>query len=214
MRIRPIRELLNRQLGAAREGLEHTLSVPQPAAGGGKRTVPAMGAEDPSTHTLPYVDPYRRRGRLYLAACRLATTRAGVWLASRIAWNVDPLLLKLTRGRFSSTGPVASALLETRGARTGKPRRTATLYFHDGDRVTIIPSKIGAPEHPGWYYNLRKNPDVLYGGLPFHAEIVEDEAERRRLWDLADRVFPGFAVYREWAARSGRVIPIAQLTPR
>lgn len=173
-----------------------------------------MSAEHRSIPTLQYVDPYRRRGRLYLGLCRLATTRAGLWLSSRIAWNLDPLLLKLTRGRFSSTGPIASGLLETRGARTGKPRRTATLYFHDGDRVTIIPSKIGAPEHPDWYYNLRKNPDVLYGGLPFRAEIVDDEAQRRRLWDLADRVFPGFAAYREWAARSGRVIPIVQLTPR
>jgi deazaflavin-dependent oxidoreductase (nitroreductase family) len=163
--------------------------------------------------TLPRVDPHRRRSRLYLAMCRLATTKLGLWLSPRIAWKLDPVLLRLSRGRFSSTGPVASALLETRGARTGQPRRTATLYFHDGDRVTIIPSKIGAPVNPGWYHNLRANPDVLYGGLPFRAEIVEDEAERQRLWDLADRVFPGFAVYRQWAAKTGRVIPIVQLVP-
>jgi deazaflavin-dependent oxidoreductase (nitroreductase family) len=173
-----------------------------------------MAAEDLTTRQLPRVDPYRRRSRLYLAVCRFATTKVGLWLAENIAWRLDPLLLKLTRGRFSTTGPVASALLETRGARTGKPRRTATLYFHDGDRLTIIPSKIGAPEHPGWYYNLRTHPDVLYGGLPFRAEIVEDEVERERLWDLADRVFVGFAVYRQWAASSGRVIPIVQLIPR
>ncbi len=124
------------------------------------------------------------------------------------------MLLGLTRGRLSSTGPVASALLETRGARTGMSRRTATLYFHDGDRVTIIPSKMGAPGNPSWYHNVRKHPDVVYGGLPFRAEIVEEEAELRRIWDLADRVFPGFAVYRAWAARSGRAIPIVQLIPR
>jgi len=163
---------------------------------------------------LRRVDPHRRRGRLYLAVCRFATTKAGLWLASRIAWKLDPVLLSFTNGRFSSTGPLASALLETRGARTGKSRRTATLYFHDGDRVTIIPSKIGAPSNPGWYYNLRKNPDVLYGDLPFRAEIVENEAERQRLWELADRVFPGFAVYRHRAAKTGRVIPIVQLIPR
>lgn len=173
-----------------------------------------MTVDHQTAPTLSYVDPYRRRGRLYMAVCRLATSRAGVWLSSNIAWNLDPVLLKLTRGRFCSTGPLASALLETRGARTGKPRRTATLYFHDGDRVTIIPSKIGAPTNPGWYYNLRSHPDVRYGGLPFRAEIVEDEGERRRLWELADRVFPGFASYRQWAAGSGRVIPIVQLTPR
>jgi deazaflavin-dependent oxidoreductase (nitroreductase family) len=163
---------------------------------------------------LRYVDPYKRRSHLYLAVCRFSTTRAGLRLAQRVAWKLDPLLLKLTRGRFSTTGPVASALLETRGARTGQPRRNATLYFHDGDRVTIIASKQGRPESPAWYYNLRKYPEVVYGGLPFRAEIVEDEAERQRLWALADHVFPQFADYREWAGKAGRVIPIVQLVPR
>jgi deazaflavin-dependent oxidoreductase (nitroreductase family) len=115
------------------------------------------------------------------------------------------------RGRISSTGPVASALLETRGARSGQLRRNSVLYFHDGDRITIIASKRGAPKHPDWYYNLRANPDVHLGGMPFRAEVVEDEAERVRLWQLADRVFPQFATYREWAGRFGRAIPIVQL---
>jgi len=166
------------------------------------------------TPELRYVDPHKQRGRLYLAVCRLSTTKAGLWLSPKVAWKLDPHLLELTRGRFSTTGPVAAALLETRGARTGQPRRNATLYFHDGDRVTIIASKRGSPEHPAWYYNLRKHPNVVYGGLPFRAEIVQDEAEQRRLWHLADRVFPPFARYRAWAGKVGRVIPIVQLVPR
>lgn len=166
------------------------------------------------TRKLRYVDPGERRGWLYRAVCRLSITETGMWLSQYIAWKLDPFLLKLTKGRFSSTGPVASALLETRGARTGRPRRNATLYFHDGDRVTIIASKRGWPTNPAWYHNLRQHPDVLYGGLPFRAEVVEDEDERRRLWDLADRVFPQFADYREWAAERGRTIPIVQLIPR
>lgn len=162
---------------------------------------------------LRYVDPHAKRGRVYLAVCRLSTTSAGLWLSSK-AWKLDPLLLRFTKGRLSTTGPVAAALLETRGARSGEPRRNATLYFHDGARVTIVASKRGEPENPAWYYNLRQDPDVVYAGLPFRAEIVQDEAERQRLWDLADRVFPPFAVYREWAGKTGRVIPIVQLVPR
>jgi deazaflavin-dependent oxidoreductase (nitroreductase family) len=151
---------------------------------------------------------------VYLIVCRLSATRTGLWLAKTVAWKLDRFLLKLTNGRFSTTGPVVSALLETRGARTGQPRRNATLYFHDGDRVTIIASKQGSPEHPAWYYNLCKYPDVVYGGLPYRAETVENEAERQRLWDLADRVFPQFAQYRRWAGRAERAIPIVQLVPR
>ncbi len=164
--------------------------------------------------TLRYVDPNAPRGRLYFAVCRLATTRGGLWLSRRIAWKLDPILLKLSRGRLRSTGLVASALLETRGARTGEWRRTATLYFHDGDRVTVVASNQGSPRQPAWYHNLRRNPDVLFGGQDFHAAIVDDPAERQRLWGLADRVFPQYADYRRWAAEAGREIPIVQLVPR
>jgi deazaflavin-dependent oxidoreductase (nitroreductase family) len=151
---------------------------------------------------------------MYRAICRFSVTRVGMWLSAHVAWRLDPYVMRATRGRLASTGPLASALLETRGARTGRPRRNATLYFHDGDRVTIIASKIGWPAHPAWYHNLRANPDVVFGGRAFRADVVEDEAERERLWDLADRVFPPFARYREWAATAGRVIPIVQLVPR
>jgi deazaflavin-dependent oxidoreductase (nitroreductase family) len=166
------------------------------------------------TPELRHVDPYKRRGRLYLMVCRLSTTKCGIRLSEKIAWKVDPYVLKLTGGRIGSTGPIASAVLETRGARTGRRRRNATLYFHDGERVTIVASKRGSPTHPTWYHNLRKHPDVVFGGLPFRAEIVRDETERKRLWELADRVFPPFADYRDWAGKAGRVIPIVQLAPR
>src|SRR5438034_3941550 len=156
---------------------------------------PAMGG----TRKLRHVDPQKRRGRLYLAICRFSATKAGGWLSVNVAWRIDPHLLKLTRGRLSTAWPVAAALLETRGARTGRPRRNATLYFHDGDRVTIIASLRGWPRNPAWYYNLRTHPDVVFGGLPFRAEVVEDEAEQQRLWVLADRGYPQYAVSRATA---------------
>jgi deazaflavin-dependent oxidoreductase (nitroreductase family) len=163
---------------------------------------------------LPYVDPHAKRGRFYYALARLSATRFGAWFSIHVAWKLDPFLMRLTAGRLSTTGPLAAALLESTGARSGLPRRNATLYFHDGDRVTIIASKRGWPTNPAWYYNVRAHPDVVYGGLPFRAELIEDEAERQRLWNLADRVFPEYVDYREQAGRAGRTIPIFQLTPR
>jgi deazaflavin-dependent oxidoreductase (nitroreductase family) len=163
---------------------------------------------------LRYVDPYKRRGRLYLAVARLSATKAGAWLSVNVAWKVDAYLLKVTKGRLSTAMPLAAALLESRGARTGRWRRNATLYFHDGDRVTIVASLRGWTKNPAWYFNVREHPDVLYGGHPFHAEIVVDEAEQQRLWDLADRVYPPFADFREQARKTGRTIPIIQLIPR
>ncbi|HYB98700.1 MAG TPA: nitroreductase/quinone reductase family protein [Candidatus Limnocylindrales bacterium] len=163
---------------------------------------------------LPYVDPNKPRSRLYLALARLSSTSLGAWISTNISWKLDPFLLRLTNGRLSTASPLPTALLETRGARTGQPRFNATLYFHDGDRVTIIASKRGLPEHPAWYHNLRKNFDVIYGGVPLRAVVVEDDAERQRLWQLADKVFPEFKGYRARAAQAGRTIPIVQLVPR
>lgn len=164
--------------------------------------------------TLPQVDPSDRRGRLYRSICRFSTTPIGMWLAEKISWKLDPYLLTVSRGRISTGWPIPAALLETRGARTGRPRRNATIYFHDGDRVTIVASYRGEPRHPAWYHNIRAHPDVVYGGRPFRAHIVTEPAEQERLWACADRVFPPFARYRAWAAQANRSIPIVQLTPR
>jgi hypothetical protein len=69
-------------------------------------------------------------------------------------------------------------------------------------------------EEPSLVPQPRNHPDIVYGGQPFRAEIVQDKAERQRLWELADRVYPQYADFRERAGRSGRIIPIVQLAPR
>jgi deazaflavin-dependent oxidoreductase (nitroreductase family) len=170
------------------------------------------GSESP--RPLPYVDARTPRGGLYRAYVRLVGTRFGAWLSRKVAWKVDPYLLRLTRGHVSLGLIIPTALLETRGARTGRVRRSGVIYFHDGERVTIIASKLGLPEHPAWFHNARADPNVLLGGQAFRAELVEDVETRTRLWELADRVFPSYAAYRERAARVGRTIPILQLVPR
>ena len=136
------------------------------------------------------------------------------WVSKTFVWKLDPVLMRISGGRVGMGLLLPTALLETRGARTGQPRRNAVIYFHDGDRVTIVASKLGLPQHPAWFHNLRAHPDVRFGGQPFRAEVVEDEQERTRLWQLADRVFPAYAGYRERAAQAGRVIPIVQLRCR
>jgi deazaflavin-dependent oxidoreductase (nitroreductase family) len=168
----------------------------------------------PSREPLRHVDPRAPRGPLYRAYVRFLGTRLAAWLSMRLVWKVDPHLLRLTGGRLGMGLILPTALLETRGARSGRVRRNGVIYFHDGERVTIVASKLGAPEHPSWFHNASANPDVVLGGRPFRAEVVEAESERARIWELADRVFPPYAAYRERAARVGRTIPILQLVPR
>ena len=51
-------------------------------------------------------------------------------------------------------------LLTTKGRKTGEPRTAPLIYEEAGDRYVIVASKGGAPEHPGWYRNLVKEPEV------------------------------------------------------
>jgi hypothetical protein len=118
-----------------------------------------------SKRDLPHVDPNRRRGVVYRMYARLAETRPMGWLSRRVLWKLDPLVLRVSRGRLGM-----GLLLPT-----------------------------------AWFHNLVAHADVTFGGQPFRAEVVEDEQERKRLWQLADRVFPPYSDYRERAARAGRV---------
>jgi len=102
-------------------------------------------------------------------------------------------------------------LLTTTGRKSGEPRTTPLIYAEDGDRYVIVASKGGAPEHPGWYRNLTKNPEVELqvedDVFPAHARTAEGK-ERNRLWEKANEVWPHYAEYQE---RTERVIPVVVL---
>ena len=105
-------------------------------------------------------------------------------------------------------------LLTTKGRTSGEPRTTPLIYEGDGDRYVIVASKGGAPEDPGWYRNLAKEPDVELQVrdevFPARARTAEGE-ERDRLWKLAAVQWPD---YDEYAKRTDRQIPVVVLERR
>jgi deazaflavin-dependent oxidoreductase (nitroreductase family) len=163
---------------------------------------------------LKYVDPNRPRSLFSRAYAAFSSTRLGRLISANVIWKVDPYLLRASRGRVGMGLVLPTALLETRGAKSGAVRRNVVIYFHDEDRVTIIASKAGDEKHPAWFHNLRAHPDVTFGGIPMRATVISDEAELHRLWTLADRVFAPYATYRREAAQANRIIPIVQLVAR
>jgi deazaflavin-dependent oxidoreductase (nitroreductase family) len=163
---------------------------------------------------LKHVDPGRRPSLFSRVYAALANTRLGRFMSVKVVWKVDPYLMRATRGRLGMGLVMPTALLETRGAKSGAVRGNVVIYFHDGDRVTIVASKLGQARHPAWFHNLQAHPDVTFGGIPMWATVVGEEAERRRLWTLADRVFAPYAAYRREAAKANRTIPIVQLAAR
>jgi deazaflavin-dependent oxidoreductase (nitroreductase family) len=59
-------------------------------------------------------------------------------------------------GRFPSGAPVC--LLTTQGRKSGQRRTVPLLYLADGDDLVLVASQGGAPQHPGWYFNLVADP--------------------------------------------------------
>jgi deazaflavin-dependent oxidoreductase (nitroreductase family) len=102
-------------------------------------------------------------------------------------------------------------ILTTTGRSSGEPRDTPLIYARDGDRYVIVASNGGDPEHPSWYRNLEKDPDVQVQVLgevfPARARAAQGE-ERDRLWEKANEVWPH---YREYQERTEREIPVVVL---
>jgi deazaflavin-dependent oxidoreductase (nitroreductase family) len=102
-------------------------------------------------------------------------------------------------------------LLTTKGRKSGEPRTKPLIYEQDGDRYVIVASKGGAPEHPGWYRNLEKDPNVelqvLDEVFPARARTAEGE-ERERLWKLVNQQWPDYDSYQ---TKTDREIPVVVL---
>jgi proline iminopeptidase len=104
-------------------------------------------------------------------------------------------------------------LLTTTGRTSGELRTTPLIYAEDGDHYVIVASKGGAPEHPGWYLNLEKTPEVELQVrdrvFPARARTAEGE-ERARLWRKANEVWSHYDEYQE---QTDREIPVVVLEP-
>lgn len=169
----------------------------------------------PSDHMpLPHVDPTAPHSLPWRVWQAVATTRFARWVGIKAAVHVDPFLLKHTGGRIRMAGPLPTVLLTTTGAKSGKFRETALVYFHDHGDVILIASNFGQARNPGWYYNLLAHPDeALLNGEPYYA-VEQNTAERERLFALAVQLYPGYADYRRRTEAVGRTIPVLRLMPR
>ena len=104
-------------------------------------------------------------------------------------------------------------LLTTTGRKTGEQHTVPLIYEKAGDRYVIVASKGGAPEHPGWYRNLAKDPEVelqvMGERFPARARTASGD-EREQLWKLAAQQWPD---YDEYQTRTDREIPVVVLEP-
>jgi deazaflavin-dependent oxidoreductase (nitroreductase family) len=150
-------------------------------------------------------------------AIRFARSPAGRWFGINVAARVDPVLLRASKGRVSTFGMAPVVNVTVRGRKSGQPRSSALLYFTDGDDVILVASSFGREKHPAWYLNMKADPEVQLEAKGRRGTYVAREAEgpeRDRLWELANRLYPGYDDYKARTDRVGRKIPVMVLSPR
>lgn len=111
-----------------------------------------------------------------------------------------------TRGVTMRGMPVV--ILTTRGAKSGKLRKSPVMRVaHDGD-YAVVASLGGAPNNPLWYYNLLAHPTVTLQDGPDVADYVAREVagdEKSTWWERAVAAYPDYADYQR---RTSREIPV------
>ena len=109
-------------------------------------------------------------------------------------------------------------LVTMTGAKSGRELCSPLVYSTDGDDLVIIASKGGAPEHPNWYFNLVANPDVTIevgtDSYEATAVLVDDETERKRLYDAQAALMDNFVGYEKSASAAGRTIPVFRVVKK
>jgi deazaflavin-dependent oxidoreductase (nitroreductase family) len=133
-------------------------------------------------------------------------------LIARLFVQLHALLYRASNGQIAGTMRGSRILvLTTRGAKSGAVRRVPIVPLIEGDNVYVIASLGGAPKSPGWYHNLKANPDVevQWFADKYRARAhILPEPERSQVWQRVVAAMPGFGDYQK---KTSRVIPVVQL---
>jgi deazaflavin-dependent oxidoreductase (nitroreductase family) len=117
------------------------------------------------------------------------------------------------RRQMHTAGGVRTLLLETRGAKSGRPRYAMLGFLEDGtDAWLVVASAAGGPRHPGWVYNLAADPRAtieFFGGqrIQVEAETLEGAA-LDAAWQRLAAEAPEYPAY---LSKTDRQIPVIRL---
>ena len=150
-----------------------------------------------------------RLNRLGIAA---SSSKLGGAFYHQVSRRIDRWLIPWSDGRLAMGPPGRTVLITTTGAKSGRPRRASLAFDWHGDAMIIVASKGGAPHHPAWVHNLRKDPAVHVRARGIDEWRLAREAtgaERDALFERMAETFPNFAAYQLRA--TGRRIPVMLL---
>ncbi len=131
-----------------------------------------------------------------------------------LIFKVMVFLYNVSGGRIGGKmGKVPVLLLTTTGRKTGKQRTLPVVYIKDDSAYVITASAGGADKHPGWFFNIRSNPQATIQVKDAHIKVkaeVAGQEKKSELWARLVEVAPNFAGYEK---RTSREIPMVILHP-
>jgi F420H(2)-dependent quinone reductase len=144
---------------------------------------------------------------------------------SWIEQNLLPQVLRVHDAVYRNTNGwighrtlgIPSLLLHTVGAKTGQARTASLTYARDGGDYLVVASKGGDPKAPGWYHNLKANPNVEINIGPKRfgvtaKRVLPDNPDYARLWQIVNN--NNSNRYEAYQKKTSRPIPVVVLTPR
>lgn len=118
-----------------------------------------------------------------------------------------------TRGTTLRETGLPCIILTTKGARSGKIRKTPLMRVEHEGVYAAVASLGGAPKHPVWYFNVRETPQVEVRDETSVWDMVAREitGEEKAVW--WERCVAAFPPYAEYQAKTDREIPVFLCEP-
>ena len=136
-------------------------------------------------------------------------TISGAYVPSTSTWVREQV------ERIEETGTTTSVQVQDRPVVlltmvgvSGKVRKVPLMRVEHSGAYAAVASQGGAPEHPKWYANVRKNPvlDLQDGDRTQTVRARElSGAERDEWWQRCVAAFPPYAQYQ---TKTDRLIPV------
>ncbi|MFG3167686.1 MULTISPECIES: nitroreductase family deazaflavin-dependent oxidoreductase [unclassified Streptomyces] len=118
-----------------------------------------------------------------------------------------------TKGTTLADTGLPVIILTTRGAKSGKIRKTPLMRVENDGRYAVVASLGGAPKHPVWYFNIKSDPQVELQDGAVRKEYTAREItgdEKAQWWERAVAAYPPYTDYQK---KTDREIPVFVLEP-
>jgi F420H(2)-dependent quinone reductase len=134
----------------------------------------------------------------------------GEYEPSTAQWVRDQVALYESSGGREGTTlrDLPVIILTSRGATSGKLRKTPLMRVEFEGTYAVVASQGGAPTHPLWYFNLLADPHVELqdGAVTSDRTAREVTGEEKALW--WERAVAAYPDYADYQTRTDRQIPV------